>query len=211
MSKELFVNAIEELKTNAVKRNFIQTVDFIVNFKEIDIKKTPISVSVILPHPPKESKICGFLEKHSSHVDKTITKPELAASWDKKQMKLLARSYDIFIASAPLMPAVATKFGRILGTAGKMPNPKTGGVIMKETEDEVKNVVERLKKTLNIRAKENSIKIGLGKENIDNEKIAENALVIYNAILNILPNRKENIRSVMFKLTMSKPVKIKEK
>jgi ribosomal protein L1 len=92
-----------------------------------------------------------------------------------------------------------------------MPNPKTGGVVMRENETEIKNAVDKLKRMINLRAKENSIKVALGKENGDEEKIAENALIIYNAIMTALPKKKENIRSVMLKFTMSKPVRLKEK
>jgi large subunit ribosomal protein L1 len=210
-NKELFAKAFEELKKSAPKKNFIQTVDLIINLSDIDLRKTPLSVSVMLPYPPKENKICAFFEKKSDYVDKTIVKAELIADWPKTEIKKLLRNYDIFLSSASLMPTVASKFGRVLGAAGKMPNPKTGGVLLKEDETEIKNTANRLKKTLNIRPKEISIKMAIGKEDADTEKIAENATVIYNAILNALPNRKENLKSVMLKLTMSKPIKIKEK
>jgi len=211
MNKELFAKAFEELKKNSPKKNFTQTVDFIINLADIDLRKTPIVVPVILPHPVKENRVCGFLEKKSVHVDKSVSKAEIMADWPKSELKKLVRNYDIFIASASLMPLLAAKFGRTLGAAGKMPNPKTGGVLMREDENEIKAVAERLKKTLVIRPKEPSIKIAIGKEDSQPEKIAENAFVIYNAILNILPNRRENIRSIMLKLTMSKPIKLKEK
>ena len=210
-NKELFVKAFEELKKSALKRNFLQTVDLIINLTDIDLRKTPVSVSVTLPHPTKENMICAFFEKKSAHVDKTIVKNELVADWPKSEIKKLLRNYDIFISAASLMPLVAAKFGRILGAAGKMPNPKTGGVLLKEDENEIKSTIDRLKKILIIRAKENSIKVAIGKENTADEIIADNAFAIYNAILNALPNRKENLRSVMLKLTMSKPVKLKEK
>jgi ribosomal protein L1 len=178
---------------------------------DIDLRKTPISTSVILPHPTKENKICAFLEHKSELVDKTITKAELIADWPKNEMKKLLRNYDIFISSASLMPTVAAKFGRVLGAAGKMPNPKTGGVLMKADDNDIKTTSERLKKTVMIRPKDLSIKMAIGKEDTKTEIIAENATAIYNAVLNAMPNKKENIRSIMLKLTMSKPLKIREK
>jgi len=211
VSKESFVKAIEELKKNAPRRNFIQTVDLLVNLIDIDIRKTPVSVSITLPHPTKENKICAFLEKTTPLADKVIVKAELMADWPKNEIKRLARNHNIFVSAAALMPMVAAKFGRILGAAGKMPNPKTGGVIMREDENEVKNTMEKLRKIVNLKAKENSIKTAIGKEDGNVEKIAENALALYTAILNALPNKKENIRSIMVKLTMSKPIKLKEK
>jgi large subunit ribosomal protein L1 len=210
-NKELFAKAFEELKKNAPQKNFIQTVDLIINLADIDLRKTPIVVPVILPHPVKENMICGFLEKKSPYIDKTIQKAELMSDWPKSELKKLVRNYDLFIASASLMPLLAAKFGRTLGAAGKMPNPKTGGVLIREDENEIRALSDKLKKTLIIRPKEPSIKIAIGKENNETEKIADNAFAVYNAVLNVLPNRKENIRSLMLKLTMSKPVKLKEK
>ena len=45
--------------------------------------------------------------------------------------------------------------------------------------------------------------------NIDD--IAENALTVYNSLINVLPNEKHNIRDIYVKLTMGKPVKVGEK
>jgi large subunit ribosomal protein L1 len=210
-NKESFAKAFEELKQKADRKNFTQSVDLIINLIDIDLRKTPLSVSVVLPHPVKENRICGFLEKKSAYVDKTVQKAEIQADWPKSELKRLSRNYDIFISAASLMPMLAAKFGRTLGAAGKMPNPKTGGVVMREDENEIKALAERLKKTLIIKPKDNSIKVLIGKEDFASEKIAENAFAVYTAILNALPNRRENLRSVMLKLTMSKPIKLKEK
>jgi len=211
MNKELFAKTFEELKKNAPKKNFLQTVDLIINLADIDLRKTPISTSVILPHPTKDNKICAFLEHKSALVDKTITKAELMADWPKNEMKKLLRNYDIFISAASLMPTIASKFGRVLGAAGKMPNPKTGGVLMKADDNDIKATAEKLKRTVMIRPKDLSIKMAIGKEDTKTEIIAENAITVYTAVLNALPNRKENIKSLMLKLTMSKPIKLREK
>jgi ribosomal protein L1 len=41
------------------------------------------------------------------------------------------------------------------------------------------------------------------------EEIAENVTTIYNAVLSALPRKKDNIRNVLIKFTMSKPMKVK--
>lgn len=40
------------------------------------------------------------------------------------------------------------------------------------------------------------------------EEIADNIISAYNTILNSLPKKKENVKSVMIKLTMGKPIKL---
>jgi len=65
--------------------------------------------------------------------------------------------------------------------------------------------------TIKIRIKEASIKVSVGKESMPDEKIRENIIALYNGIVSILPTKKENVKSVMLKLTMSKPVKAEVK
>jgi len=42
----------------------------------------------------------------------------------------------------------------------------------------------------------------------DNEKVIENIKLAYKAILKELPQEKENVKDIMIKLTMGKPVKV---
>jgi ribosomal protein L1 len=90
-----------------------------------------------------------------------------------------------------------------------MPDPKSGGVMMRYNEQDAKQLVERLRRTIRIKTKEASIKVVIGKESQKDEILAENAETIYNALLNSLTRKKENIKSVLIKFTMSKPVKVK--
>ena len=205
--KEKFVEALRKLKESSEKRNFVQSVDMIINLSDIDLRKSPLSVLLSFPYKVKEPKICAFLEKKSPAVDRSITKAELTAI-NANQIKELSKEYDFFLASAPLMGQVATVFGKVLGPLGKMPNPKTGAVLMVEDENSIKVAVKKFKDSVNIKVKEPSIKISIGKEDMPDEEVAENAIAVYNSILSILPNRKENIKSVMLKLTMSKPEKL---
>lgn len=205
MEKQDIVKALEELRKQE-KRNFEQGADLIVNMKKIDIKKTPINTFVHIPHKIRERKVCAFLNKKNADVS-TIIKDEFEKYKDKKNVKKLARQYEFFVASANLMPAVATTFGRVLGTLGKMPSPQLG-VITSEDSETIKSVLGKISNNVRIKAKEASIKVLVGREGMKDEEIAENAIAIYNAIFNILPNKNDNIRSVLIKFTMSKPKKI---
>ena len=206
MTNENFTEAVKKLRQEE-KKNFVQSFDLIVNLTEIDLRKEPVTAFFSLPHAFKENKICGFLESKNDLVDRAITKTELTAI-NPKQMKTIAKEFDFFISAASLMPAVAATFGKTLGPLGKMPNPKIGGVVMKEDGSIIKGTVDKFRKSVSLKAKEPSFKVSVGKENMKDEEIVNNLNFAYNAILNALPRKKDNIRSVMVKLTMSKPVKI---
>lgn len=205
MEKQDIVKALEELRKQE-KRNFEQGVDLIINLKKIDIKKTPINTFVHIPHKIRERKVCAFLNKKNADVS-TVIKDEFEKYKDKKNVKKLARQYEFFIASANLMPAVATTFGRVLGTVGKMPSPQLG-IITSEDSETIKSVLDKINNNVRVKAKEASIKVLAGREGMKDEEIAENVIVIYNAIFNILPNKNDNVKSVLIKFTMNKPKKI---
>jgi len=198
--------ALEEIRKNSKERKFDQSVDLIVNLKKFDVKKTQINIFVALPHRIKEKKICGFIENKSDLIE-TIPKANFISYKSKKDIKKLVKQFDFFIASAPLMPSVATTFGRVLGPAGKMPSPKLG-IIMNENEKDIKDVLNKINNVIRIQTKEPSIKIVIGKEKMKDEDIIENIKVAHSAIVNELPNKKENVKSVMIKLTMGKPIKV---
>jgi large subunit ribosomal protein L1 len=204
--KDKFLQAIEELKKQR-KRNFVQSVDLIINLHDFDVRKDSLNTFVQLPFQASEKKICAFLDKPSSIFDFSITKTEFDKWQDKKDIKKLARDYDFFVSIPQLMQLVAAKFGRVLGPQGKMPSPQLG-VIMQQDEKSMQELSDRMRKTVRIKAKEPSIKIMIGKEDMESEKLAQNAEAVYNTLLNALPRKKENIKSIMIKLTMGNPVKI---
>lgn len=204
-----FLEAIEELRKKNKKRNFDQTLDLIINLKDFDQRRDSINTFATLPHISKKKKICAFLES-AFPIVYTITKKDI----DKislEEIKKLAKEYDFFIANAKLMPTIASKFGKVLGSAGKMPDPKLGCIIMQETEEAIKETVEKLSKIIRIKAKEASLKIAIGKESMSDKELAENAKVVLDAVIAALPKKEQNISSIMIKFTMSPPIKIKLK
>jgi len=205
MEKLKVLESIKKLREGK-KRNFNQSLDLIINLKNFDVKKESVNLFLQLPHKVKDVKIAAFLNKKSNIID-TITKQEFDIYKDKKKIKNLVKKYDFFISNANLMPLVAGTFGKFLGPQGKMPSPQLG-IVKDETENEIKNVIEKFSKIIRIKSKEPSLKFCVGKENMKEEEIAENVEIAYNTILNVLPRKKENVKSVMIKFSMGKPIKI---
>jgi large subunit ribosomal protein L1 len=202
--KEQLETALSELRKEK-ERKFDQTLDLIINLQKFDVKKTPLNIFVSVPHKIKEKKICAFLEVRNKNVD-TITKSEFKKYSNKKEIKKLARKYDFFIAEASLMPLVATTFGKVLGPSGKMPSPQLG--ILTNVDDETINELKnKINSSVKIRTKEASIKVPVGKQSMKNEELIENIMAVYNNLLKIL--KKENIKNIEIKFTMTKPQKIK--
>lgn len=197
--------ALKELRKEK-ERKFDQTVDLIINLQKFNLKKDNLNLFVNVPHKIKDKKIAGFFETKHPKIE-TITKDAFKKYGGKNELKKLVKKYDFFIAQASLMPKVATTFGRVLGPAGKMPSPQLG-ILMNINDKSISELKIKINNSLKIRAKEASIKLSVGKQSMSDEKIIENILVIYNAILKSLPRDKENIKNVELKFTMTKPQKI---
>jgi large subunit ribosomal protein L1 len=201
--------ALELLRKESKKRKFDQTIDLFINLKGVDLRKDNINTVINIPHKVKEKKVCGFLTAKNDSV-KTVTKPEFAKYKDKTLLRKLVDEFDFFIAHGSLMPAVATTFGKALGPAGKMPSPQLG-IVLKETPEEINPLLERISKSVKVRAKEASIKVAAGKESMSDDDIIENVKAIYNGIVAALPTKKENVKNVKIKFTMSKTAEVEIK
>jgi len=202
-----FLEAVKKLREeNKKERKFDQTVDLIVNLKDFDVRKQAFNVFASVPHKIKDKKIAGFFEKDSSLVH-SIKKDNFANYKEKKDVRKLVKGYDFFIANAKLMPAVATSFGRALGPVGKMPSPQLG-IMPNEEEATVKGIIDRVNKSVRIIVKQPSIKAGVAKSGLDDQKISENLFAVYTKILETLPKGIDNIKNVKIKFTMGKPVDV---
>ncbi len=205
-----FKQALQELRSVSEKREFDQTLELVINLRSFDTQKESVNTFLLLPNTYKQKNIAAFLDtiKKSDLLTRIFTKDEL----DKilpKEMKKFAKKQDFFISSAKLMPLVASKFGKILGSAGKMPDPKIGCVLMQENEQNLKDSVEKLQKTVKIKTKERSLKIPLGKESMPDDKLIENLDKTFKTIIAALPKKEFNVRNTLIKFTMSKSIKVK--
>ncbi|MBI2108409.1 50S ribosomal protein L1 [Candidatus Woesearchaeota archaeon] len=217
MEKHQIINCIREARNSSKKRKFDQNFDLIINLKGLDLKKPEHQIDLYISLPfsrGRKAKICAIvgpelLDNAKKTVDHTITSDSLA-NLKKNEIKVLARDYDYFIAQANIMPKIATAFGRIFGPRGKMPNPKAGCVVPPNAN--LSPLVERLQKMIRVSAKVSPVVMcAVGSESLKDDDLAENLLIVYNSVLKALPNESENIKNAFIKLTMGKPVKIRDK
>ena len=218
MDREQIQAALTKAKDNSEKRNFKQSYDLIINLKGLDLKKQEHQIDTFITLPNsrgKKVKVCALVgpeleEQAKSIFDSVILSDNFERYKDKREIKKIANSFDFFIAQANIMPKIATVFGRVFGPRGKMPNPKSGCIVPPNAN--LKPLHEKLQRTIRVNAKiAPLVQCAIGTEDMNSNEIAENALTVYNALLQILPNEKHNIKDVYVKLTMSKPVKVGEK
>ena len=215
MDRKSFKEALAELRKISQKRNFVQSVDLNINLREINIKKAEENIDAFITLPNKlenKIKICALVSKDAidkaNVFDKVISEEEFADYKDKKEINHLAKSYDLFVASPKIMAKVATVFGRVLGSKGKMPNPKASQILIPTLD--FKELKDKLLRTVRLKTnKEAIVKCQIGKENLTDDQLADNFMIVYNALVRALPREENNIKNVSIKTTMSKPVLVK--
>jgi large subunit ribosomal protein L1 len=217
IDKDSLKDALKNIKETSKKRKFKQKIDLIINLKGLDLKKPEqqVELYVQLHHPKgKRIKVCALVgpelkEEAEKNCDKTIAVDDFTEyQKDKRIVKRLAEEFDFFIAQATIMPKVAQVFGKFLGSRGKMPNPKAGCVVPPKTA--LKPLCDRLQYTAVLKAKvQQVIKCTVGEEGQEEEQVVDNVFTIYNALIHKLPQEENNIKDVLIKLTMGKPVEVK--
>ncbi len=215
MDKTQVTQTLKKVKENSQKRNFIQSIDLIINLRDIDLNKPEQSVNFFYTlHYPrgKKMKVCALvgpelLPQAKKICDLAISVDDFPKYQDKKQAKKLATGYDFFIAQATIMPKVAQAFGKIFGPKGKMPNPKAGCVVPPNAN--LKPLYEKLQKTVKLQTKKDPIiQTMVGTENMKDEEVIDNIMTTHDALIHHLPNGKNNIKNALLKLTMGKSFQI---
>jgi large subunit ribosomal protein L1 len=114
--------------------------------------------------------------------------------------------FDVAIATPDLMPVVG-RLGRILGPAGKMPNPKVGTV----TTDVAKAVGESKAGKVEYRTDRTAIvHLVIGKSDFDERQLLENYAAVMDELIRAKPSAAKGryIRSVTFASTMGPGIKV---
>ena len=213
VNESQLVQVIKLAKETDKDRKFKQSVEMIMVFRDVDVKKGfAINETVQLPKKTtKPASVCIMasgdmgIKAKSANADMVMDENELTKlSADKKKSKKVINAYDFFLAETKLMPAVGKKLGQLLGPRGKMPTPVPFNA-------PIESFLERFRSSVKIKAKGSlSLSCRIGEESMDDADLATNANAVMTAVEKTLPNGSKNIKKIMFKTTMGKAIKVEQ-
>ncbi len=200
---------IKKVKAETKQRKFTQAVELIINFKDIDVKKGfALNEIVQLPKTSSPATVCVMatgdmsLKAKQANADAVIGTDELDKfANNKRESRKFINKYDFFLADTKVMPLVGKTLGQFLGPRGKMPTPVP-------FDAPIGSFLERFRSSIKVRTRASlSISCKIGNETMEDSDLAINAHAVISAIEKKLPNGEKNIKKIMIKTTMGKPVK----
>ncbi|KZX11426.1 50S ribosomal protein L1 [Methanobrevibacter filiformis] len=211
MTQEI-LEAVKKAKDESKPRNFTQSIDVIINIKDLDVRKPEnrFDEEVSLPKGRGKDVKIGFIadgelavSAKSAGIDLVITKEGLEEiGKDRKQAKKLANQYDFFVAQADMMPLVGRFLGPVLGPRKKMPKPVPAGI-------KVEPLIARLQSTVKIGVKSQAtIQTLVGVQTMSDDDIAENIDAVLTVLDHNLEKGRNQIKSMFIKTTMGSVVRV---
>ena len=163
--------------------------------------------TIALPHGlGKEVKIAVFAQGDKAREAEEAGADVVGGDDLAKRIQEGFDDFDVAIATPDMMPVVG-RLGRILGPAGKMPNPKVGTVTM----DVAKAVEESKAGKVEYRTDRTAIvHLVIGKSDFDERLLLENYAAVMDELIRAKPSAAKGryIRSVTFATTMGPGVKV---
>jgi large subunit ribosomal protein L1 len=209
VNEKQLLEMIKEAKATDKERKFKQSLELIMIFKDIDVKKGfTINETVQLPKTSSPAAICVMasgdmgLKAKNAKADRVMDNDEInKLAANKRASRKLINSFDFFLADTKLMPVVGKVLGQILGPRGKMPTPVPFNA-------PIDSFLSRFRSSVRVKVKNSlSMSCKIGDESMEDADLAANAHAIISAVEKKLPNGDRNLRKVMIKTTMGKIVK----
>jgi large subunit ribosomal protein L1 len=200
---------ITRVKTESKKRKFKQSIELIINFKDIDVKKGfAINEVIQLPKTSSPATVCVIAtgdmnqKAKAAKADIVIGNEELTKyQADKRESRKFINKYDFFLADTQIMPTVGKALGQLLGPRGKMPTPVPFNA-------SIDAFLARFRTSIKVRSRASlAVSCKIGDESMEDADLAINAYAVISAIEKKLPNGEKNISKVLIKTTMGKPLK----
>jgi large subunit ribosomal protein L1 len=206
------IESVKKAKEQSKPRNFTQSIDVIINIKDLDVKKPEnrFDEEVSLPNGRGKDVKIGFIadgelavQAKSAGIDLVMSKEGLEEiGKDRKQAKKLANQYDFFVAQADMMPLVGRFLGPVLGPRKKMPKAVPPSI-------KVEPLIERLKSTIKVGIKSQAtIQALVGTQDMSDGKIAENIDAVLAILDQNLEKGRNQIKSMFIKTTMGSVVRV---
>ena len=207
------VEVIKQAKESEKTRKFQQSIELILVFKDIDVKKGfAINETIQLPKKmSKSASVCIIaagdlgIKAKNAKADRVMNEAELIQlGKNKRESRKVINKYDFFLADTKLMPTVGKVLGQLLGPRGKMPTPIPFNA-------PVEALLERFRTSVKVKVRGSlSLSCKIGEESMEDTDLAANANTVAAAIEKKLPNGDKNIRKIMIKTTMGKAVKLEQ-
>ena len=200
---------VKEAKASSKGRKFTQSLELIMVFKDIDVKKGfAINETVQLPRTGSPASVCVMAtgdmgtKAKAANADRVIDAGELEQlSANKRESRKLFNKYDFFLADTQIMPAVGKALGQLLGPRGKMPTPVPFNA-------PIEAFLQRFRSSIKVRVRGSlSMSCKIGTESMGDPELAANASAVINAVKAKLPNGERNIKKIMVKTTMGRAVR----
>ncbi|WP_461463572.1 50S ribosomal protein L1 [Methanobrevibacter sp.] len=206
------IEAVKKAKEQSKPRNFTQSIDMIINIKDLDVNKPEnrFEEEVVLPNGRGKGVSVGVIadgdlttQAKDAGVSLVIQKTDLEGyGKDRKEAKKMANNVDFFIAQADLMPLVGRFLGPVLGPRKKMPRPVPANI-------KLAPVLERLENTIKVGIKQQpSIQVLIGTQDMADEQIAENVEAVLAILDRHLEKGRKQIKSMYIKTTMGSVVRV---
>jgi large subunit ribosomal protein L1 len=207
------VEVIKQAKESDKTRKFQQSIELILVFKDIDVKKGfAINETIQLPKKmSKSASVCIIaagdlgIKAKNAKADRVMNEAELIQlGKNKRESRKVINKYDFFLADTKLMPTVGKVLGQLLGPRGKMPTPIPFNA-------PVEALLQRFRTSVNVKVKGSlSLSCKIGEESMEDADLAANANTIAAAIEKKLPNGDKNIRKIMIKTSMGKAIRLEQ-
>ena len=213
ISDAQYVKAIKQAKESDKDHKFVHSIEMIVVFRDIDVKKGFVLNEIVqLPNKMnKPAQICIIAsgdmgtKAKKANADRVMNGEEITKiGSNKRESRKFINKYDFFLADTKLMPTIGKVLGQLLGPRGKMPTPIPFNA-------SIESFLERFRDSIKIRTKGSlSMSCKIGDETMDDNALASNANTIISSIEKKLPNGSKNIKKIMFKTTMGKVIRIED-
>ena len=201
---------VEEVLKNRKPRNFKETVELQVMFREYDPEKEKrFNSATLLTYPTKQKlKVCviGTMK----HIEEAKAMGMEAVNLDDlkkfnnedKVIKKWARKFNIILVSESISKNVTRLIGRQISSVGRLP------VSVGENE-KIENKYDELLRTIRFRVKKYPwLAHAIGTETLTPEEIRQNLNKSVSFLVSLLPKGWHNIRSIHVKTTMGRPQKL---
>jgi len=209
ITESQLVDLVKEAKAATKERKFKQSIELIITFKDIDVKKGfAINEVVQLPKTSSPATVCiiatGDMSQKAkaAKADSVIGTEELDKfGANKRESRKFINKYDFFLADTKVMPTVGKTLGQLLGPRGKMPTPVP-------FDANIEAFLERFRACIKVRTRASlSISCKIGDITMEDADLAINAHAVLSAIEKKLPNGEKNMKKILIKTTMGKPIK----